>query len=243
MWSQLLHLCLTKFTFRWICGWSSSVYDCSLHLPLSPRLSEKQVKYWSFYCFKHNKQLSPLVNPTFICAAGALILKRDQREVDALSFQQLGVRSPLHGPSVLKPNNDICVSDGGKTVCDGNCGPARAHLQVQAWLRSAEATLKGHANRQELTLSNASCTTASLSLSKADVAMSSSRILGFRIRARAIAILCFWPPLSWPPPSPTMVSNFWWTRRRMFKQYNVIYCSFYVLLLEKHTLMSIFFLL
>lgn len=132
-----------------------------------------------------------MVNPTFICAACALILKRDQREVDTLSFQQLSMRSPLHGASVLKPDDDIGVSNGGKTVCNGNCGPARAHLQVKASLRSAAVTLKGRANREELTLSNASCTTASLSLSKADVAMSSSRILGFRIRARAIAILCF----------------------------------------------------
>lgn len=57
------------------------------------------------------------------------------------------------------------------------------------------------------TLLNASCTMASLLLSSAEVAMSKSRILGFRMRALAMAILCFWPPLIWPPPSPTRVSN------------------------------------
>ena len=43
-------------------------------------------------------------------------------------------------------------------------------------------------------LSRASCTTASLSLSRAEVASSRSRICGFLIRARAMAILCFCPP-------------------------------------------------
>lgn len=59
------------------------------------------------------------------------------------------------------------------------------------------------------TLLSASCTMASLSLSSAEVAMSKSKILGFRTRALAMATLCFWPPLIWPPPSPTRVSNCW----------------------------------
>ena len=56
------------------------------------------------------------------------------------------------------------------------------------------------------TLSNASCTSDSLCASRADVASSSSSILGFRIKARAMAILCFCPPLNWDPFSPTSVS-------------------------------------
>ena len=43
-------------------------------------------------------------------------------------------------------------------------------------------------------------------LSKAEVASSRRRIFGFFNRALAIAILCFWPPLSWEPPKPTSVS-------------------------------------
>mmetsp|Transcript_23604 Transcript_23604/g.38192 ORF Transcript_23604/g.38192 Transcript_23604/m.38192 type:complete len:104 (+) Transcript_23604:796-1107(+) len=54
--------------------------------------------------------------------------------------------------------------------------------------------------------SSASCTTRSLSLSRALVASSSSRILGALIRARAMAMRCFCPPLSWTPASPTSVS-------------------------------------
>mmetsp|Transcript_11579 Transcript_11579/g.19601 ORF Transcript_11579/g.19601 Transcript_11579/m.19601 type:complete len:98 (+) Transcript_11579:142-435(+) len=42
----------------------------------------------------------------------------------------------------------------------------------------------------------ASCTRASLSASNADVASSSSKILGFRTRALAMATRCFCPPLS-----------------------------------------------
>ena len=48
---------------------------------------------------------------------------------------------------------------------------------------------------------------ASLSVSKADVASSNNNILGFFTRARAMAILCFCPPLNCVPLSPTKVSN------------------------------------
>mmetsp|Transcript_27590 Transcript_27590/g.66438 ORF Transcript_27590/g.66438 Transcript_27590/m.66438 type:complete len:98 (-) Transcript_27590:2823-3116(-) len=58
-----------------------------------------------------------------------------------------------------------------------------------------------------ISLSNAICTTRSLSESRAEVASSSKRILGFFTSARAIAILCFWPPDSCAPPSPTSVSR------------------------------------
>lgn len=51
-------------------------------------------------------------------------------------------------------------------------------------------------------LSRASCTTASLSASKAEVASSSNSTVGLRTRARAIAIRCFWPPDRATPLSP-----------------------------------------
>mmetsp|Transcript_8715 Transcript_8715/g.10925 ORF Transcript_8715/g.10925 Transcript_8715/m.10925 type:complete len:127 (-) Transcript_8715:693-1073(-) len=60
----------------------------------------------------------------------------------------------------------------------------------------------------EIMLSMASCTMASDSASSALVASSSRRIFGRRTSALAIAILCFCPPLSWTPRSPTSVSYF-----------------------------------
>mmetsp|Transcript_6921 Transcript_6921/g.9701 ORF Transcript_6921/g.9701 Transcript_6921/m.9701 type:complete len:84 (-) Transcript_6921:1451-1702(-) len=54
--------------------------------------------------------------------------------------------------------------------------------------------------------SSASCTARSDSLSSADVASSSSRILGSRMRARARATRCFCPPESSADCSPTSVS-------------------------------------
>jgi len=52
-------------------------------------------------------------------------------------------------------------------------------------------------------------TALSFTLSKADVASSKRRILGFFKNALARAILCFYPPESWlPPEPPTYVSNF-----------------------------------
>ncbi|KAF8101636.1 hypothetical protein N665_0203s0048 [Sinapis alba] len=53
--------------------------------------------------------------------------------------------------------------------------------------------------------SNASCTDLSDSASRALVASSSSMISAFLTRARAIAILCFCPPESCTPLSPTYV--------------------------------------
>lgn len=48
--------------------------------------------------------------------------------------------------------------------------------------------------------------TRSLSVSSAEVASSNTKILGFLSKARAMAILCFWPPDSSIPRSPTVVS-------------------------------------
>ena len=59
------------------------------------------------------------------------------------------------------------------------------------------------------TLSNAACTVASLSVSNAEVASSSSSILGSLTKALAIAIRCFCPPLNAAPLSPTSVLNFY----------------------------------
>mmetsp|Transcript_3425 Transcript_3425/g.10992 ORF Transcript_3425/g.10992 Transcript_3425/m.10992 type:complete len:86 (-) Transcript_3425:268-525(-) len=51
--------------------------------------------------------------------------------------------------------------------------------------------------------SSDACTMRSLALSSADVASSSSRIAGCLMTARAMAMRCFWPPDSLPPPRPT----------------------------------------
>mmetsp|Transcript_52435 Transcript_52435/g.124882 ORF Transcript_52435/g.124882 Transcript_52435/m.124882 type:complete len:105 (+) Transcript_52435:59-373(+) len=57
--------------------------------------------------------------------------------------------------------------------------------------------------RPFMTRSRASRTRRSLSLSSADVASSSSSTRGSRRTARAMATLCFCPPDSWLPCSPT----------------------------------------
>mmetsp|Transcript_49001 Transcript_49001/g.101112 ORF Transcript_49001/g.101112 Transcript_49001/m.101112 type:complete len:99 (-) Transcript_49001:338-634(-) len=54
--------------------------------------------------------------------------------------------------------------------------------------------------------SRASWTMDSLSASRALVASSNTRILGFRRMARATERRCFCPPDTWPPRSPTFVS-------------------------------------
>mmetsp|Transcript_61500 Transcript_61500/g.145436 ORF Transcript_61500/g.145436 Transcript_61500/m.145436 type:complete len:139 (+) Transcript_61500:1561-1977(+) len=70
--------------------------------------------------------------------------------------------------------------------------------------------------RPAMLLSSASCTTRSLSLSRADVASSNRSTRGFLRIARAIATLCFCPPDSCVPLSPTSVSNL--SGRRWMKE-------------------------
>mmetsp|Transcript_4191 Transcript_4191/g.8445 ORF Transcript_4191/g.8445 Transcript_4191/m.8445 type:complete len:97 (-) Transcript_4191:2196-2486(-) len=53
----------------------------------------------------------------------------------------------------------------------------------------------------------ASCTEFSVTVSKALVASSSTQMSGFLSRHLAMATLCFSPPLSFRPLSPTMVSQ------------------------------------
>lgn len=55
--------------------------------------------------------------------------------------------------------------------------------------------------------------TFSLSVSRAEVASSSSRILGSRMIALAMAMRCFWPRESCEPWAPTLVSYFCASRK------------------------------
>mmetsp|Transcript_14876 Transcript_14876/g.35002 ORF Transcript_14876/g.35002 Transcript_14876/m.35002 type:complete len:85 (+) Transcript_14876:359-613(+) len=57
--------------------------------------------------------------------------------------------------------------------------------------------------RPSISESSARCTRRSDSVSRADVASSSSKTRGSRITARAIAMRCFCPPLSWVARWPT----------------------------------------
>ena len=54
-------------------------------------------------------------------------------------------------------------------------------------------------------LSKEACTNFSLSLSKAEVASSNSKIIGFFKKALAIASLCFYPPETGSSLAPTFV--------------------------------------
>mmetsp|Transcript_140719 Transcript_140719/g.392225 ORF Transcript_140719/g.392225 Transcript_140719/m.392225 type:complete len:124 (-) Transcript_140719:1328-1699(-) len=67
-------------------------------------------------------------------------------------------------------------------------------------------TMVVHAEAR-MTSSSACCTTCSLSTSSALVASSSNRTLGLFTIARAMAMRCFWPPLSCTPRSPTSVER------------------------------------
>merc|ERR1719231_464785 len=88
--------------------------------------------------------------------------------------------------------------------CSTTCPPTKTHIlsddAIVLSLWAMPITV-----RPTMTRSKASCTADSLSLSRALVASSSSSILGSCISALAIAILCFCPPDSLVPLSPTCV--------------------------------------
>ena len=93
-----------------------------------------------------------------------------------------------------------------------------------------------------LTLSNADCTIDSLSVSRAEVASSKRRILGFLTRALAMAIRCFCPPLSCAPRSPTKVSYFWKSKQNSplkSSQLNRCTCHFSVVLWPVQTVIDV----
>lgn len=88
---------------------------------------------WSYNVYNPYLQLN--VNFTWRCAGFALVLQGDQCKVDTFALQELTVSSPLHSPSMLKTNDDVCISNGGKSVGDRNCCPAHAHLHIQKLTR------------------------------------------------------------------------------------------------------------
>ncbi len=81
-----------------------------------------------------------------------------------------------------------------------------------SWARSSASwtTFKTKSHSKNLTpqinLDVLTICTFSDSVSSAEVASSSRRIAGFLTRALAMATRCFWPPESWAPLSPTLVS-------------------------------------
>mmetsp|Transcript_37000 Transcript_37000/g.86841 ORF Transcript_37000/g.86841 Transcript_37000/m.86841 type:complete len:88 (-) Transcript_37000:805-1068(-) len=77
-------------------------------------------------------------------------------------------------------------------------------MVVRRWAMEMVVTLLPRAVPRE---SRVACTMRSDSLSRADVASSSSKIWGLFARARAMASRCRWPPDRSPPPEPTNVSN------------------------------------
>jgi len=77
---------------------------------------------------------------------------------------------------------------------------------VSFWSKRLIKVREGY-NKLKLTVQSDNLT-FSLSVSRAEVASSKRRTLGFLMRARAMAIRCFWPPDNCVPLDPTRVSYF-----------------------------------
>lgn len=95
-----------------------------------PTAHDPIMESWVIINCSPTPNISSPAYPTFSCVRCALILQGDQSEVDSSPFDQLTVCSLLHGLSMLKTNDDICISYCGEAMGDRNCGPARSHLHI-----------------------------------------------------------------------------------------------------------------
>lgn len=60
---------------------------------------------------------------------GSRYLHTDKLEVQPFFLHQFPVASLLHNDSILKPSDDICISDCRQSVCNHNGGPAFSGLK------------------------------------------------------------------------------------------------------------------
>ena len=128
-----------------------------------------------------------------------LKLRLDEIEVRSSLVDEVLVFARLDNDAVVDDGDDVGVDHGWETVSDQNAGSAFSRF-VESILDDLKKSSKISYKREKITFS--------LSVSSALVASSRSRIFGFRISARAIAILCFCPPLSCDPFFPHRVSSF-----------------------------------
>mmetsp|Transcript_65806 Transcript_65806/g.189732 ORF Transcript_65806/g.189732 Transcript_65806/m.189732 type:complete len:120 (+) Transcript_65806:363-722(+) len=83
---------------------------------------------------------------------------------------------------------------------------AATRMRSQSWMVESRCAMEMEV-RPTRASASASCTTFSLSESKALVASSNNKIGGLRTSARQIATRCFCPPERRPPRGPTIVSQ------------------------------------
>ncbi len=102
-----------------------------------------------------------------------------------------------HAPQHLTPSRLPRRRARTRSVTRPCCMTVMASTCRTVARRCATTTLVQH--RAAMSSPSAACTAASLALSKAEVASSSSSTRGVRSTARASAMRCFCPPLSRPP--------------------------------------------
>mmetsp|Transcript_142971 Transcript_142971/g.356266 ORF Transcript_142971/g.356266 Transcript_142971/m.356266 type:complete len:132 (-) Transcript_142971:3463-3858(-) len=87
-------------------------------------------------------------------------------------------------------------------------------MTSQSWIVDKRCAIAKEV-RPQRAFSSASCTIFSLSVSRADVASSSSSTGGSLTSALQMATRCFWPPERRPPRGPTCVSQPWYLSSSM----------------------------
>lgn len=122
--------------------------------------------------------------------------------INSIFLQQFVMCSWFYNNSLIYDTNQICVLDGCQSM--SNCNARSSFLSlVQSILNNLRKN-KMVLNWRDV-IHKKEIITFSLSVSKADVASSNNRILGFLTNALAMAILCFWPPDSCTAFSPSLV--------------------------------------
>lgn len=128
--------------------------------------------------------------------------------VEAIIAQELSMRALLNDLTVVKHDYLVRILDRAQSVSNDQDRVA-FQVSVNGLLDLEEENEPSFSGSVETSSSGKGAmrlTKYSDSASSALVASSSNRIVGFLIKARAMAIRCFWPPDNWVPLSPHSVS-------------------------------------
>ena len=128
---------------------------------------------------------APFFSFHFFQASFYLQLRIDQWVVGTATFNQLVMRADLCDDSIVH-NGDLVRID--------HSGQSMGYEDTRSTLTCSVECILDNLTNIQLSYKQHSLVTFSLSASSALVASSSSRIFGFLINARAIAIRCFCPP-------------------------------------------------
>ena len=134
-------------------------------------------------------------------------LQFDQLGISFLERHKFLMRSGLHDLALVEDVDDIGVLDGTESMGDANGGSSRAGVVESGLDDLFGLTVECGGSFVEETIKMLGFPFTQFIKVMGEKGDGTYRILGFRIKALAIAILCFWPPDNRTPLDPQTVWN------------------------------------